>query len=318
MNTKSITTPITKLCGIRYPILQGGMIWVSGSRLTAAVSNAGGLGVLGSGSMRPDALREEIQKTRSLTSNPFGVNIPISFKYTEEHIKTVCEQRIPVVITSAGSPKKYTETLHNAGCKVFHVVPTAMLARKCEDAGVNAVIAEGTEAGGHNGYEEITTMVLIPSVRDAVKIPVIAAGGIMDGRTMAAAFALGADAVQIGTRFAASEESDAHPSYKQAIIDAKEGDSLLLLKKLGPTRMIRTPFALKIKDKEDAGAGKEELVALLGEHKAREGASLGNIQEGILEAGQVISRINKIQSAGDIVAEIMNEFAIVCGKMHNI
>lgn len=310
----SLNTRLTGITGIRYPLIQGGMIWVSGSRLTAAVSNAGGLGVLGSGSMRPDALREEIQKTRSLTSNPFGVNIPISFKYTQEHIKTVCEQKIQVVITSAGSPKKYTEILHNAGCKVFHVVPIAMLAKKCEDAGVDAVIAEGTEAGGHNGFEEITTMVLIPSVRDAVKIPVIAAGGIMDGRTMAAAFCLGADAVQIGTRFAASEESDAHPAYKQAIIDAKEGDSLLLLKRLGPTRMIRTPFALKLKEKEDAGAAKEELLALLGEHKAREGASLGNIQEGILEAGQVISRINRIQPAGEIVKEIMDEFFTVCER----
>ncbi len=299
---------ITKLFGIQYPLIQGGMIWCSGWELASAVSNAGGLGLIGSGSMNPETLKIHIQKCRAATEKPFGVNIPLLFGHSEEFIRMVVEEKVPVVFTSAGNPMKWTPFLKENGIKVAHVVANTKGARKCEEAGVDAIVAEGFEAGGHNGKEETTTLVLIPLVKKHVSIPVIAAGGIGCGRSMLAAMALGAEGVQIGSRFVATSESSAHAAFKQRVVDAAEGDTMLLMKQLVGVRLLRNEFFNKVVDKELSGASKEELGDLLGKGRARKGMFEGDLQEGELEIGQISAAINEIRSAGDVVNEIMQEF----------
>lgn len=303
------TNPICRLFGIEYPIISGGMIWCSGPELAIAVSEAGGLGLLGSGSMRPDELRRNIQKVRDLTDRPFGVNIPISTnKYSEENIRVVLEERPPVVFTSAGNPKTYTRDLKEAGITVAHVVSSSKFARKAAEAGCDAVVAEGFEAGGHNGKEETTTMCLIPSVCDAVGIPVIAAGGIASGRAMAAAFCLGAMGVQVGTAFALSKESAAHPDFKSYCLALGEGDTMLMYKKVSPTRLVKGAYFDLIKEAENRGASAEELREIKGVERARQGISLGNLSEGELEIGQVAAQLDSLRSAGDVIREMVEEF----------
>lgn len=299
---------ISELLGIQYPIIQGGMIWCSGWKLASAVSNAGGLGIIGSGSMTPDILREHIAKCKKATDKPFGVNIPLIFEHSAEFIEIVKNEKIPVVITSAGNPAKYTSYLQEDGIKVIHVVANVKGALKCESAGVNAIVAEGFEAGGHNGKEETTTMVLVPMVVDAVKIPVIAAGGIYDGRTMHAAFSLGAAGVQIGSRFAISKESSAHILFKEKVIKSSEGDTQLVLKKLIAVRLLKNEFYNLVKEKEDAGASPEELLELLGTGRAKKGMFDGDLINGELEIGQVAARIKKIEPASEIIKSIIAEF----------
>ena len=302
-----IQTPITDLIRIKVPIIQGGMIWCSGWRLASAVSNAGGLGTLGSGSMYPEVLREHLAKLQTETNRPYAVNLPLLYPSMEEHIQSCIDFQVPVVITSAGSPRTHTERLKKAGIVVMHVVSSAAFALKSQEAGVDAVIAEGFEAGGHNGREETTTMVLIPAVRDAVKIPVIAAGGIADGRAMAAALALGADAVQIGSRFAASQESSAHPAFKEAILRAKEGDTQLTLKELAPVRLIKNAFYQEVQSAYNRGASKDELQALLGRGRAKKGMFEGDLYAGELEIGQVAQSIHDLPSARDITQTIYED-----------
>ncbi len=310
-----IETRISKLFNIRYPIIQAGMVWVSGYKLAAAVANAGGLGLIGSGSMKPELLKEHIQKARLHTSNPFGVNIPLLRGDADKLIQTVIDEGVNIVFTSAGHPGKYIDQLKNAGCVVTHVVPSVKYALKAESVGCDAVVAEGFEAGGHNGIDEITTFCLIPQVVDSVKIPVIAAGGIADGRGMLAAFALGAEGVQIGTRFAASEESSAHPNYKNAIINATDNSTVLILKKITPVRMIKNEFALKVLEAENLGATKEELLELLG--KGREKAAIfdGDLNNGEIEAGQCSGLIKEILPASIIVNNILEEYYIAKNKL---
>jgi enoyl-[acyl-carrier protein] reductase II len=301
---------IVKLLGIRLPIIQAGMVWVSGWKLCTAVSRAGAFGQLGAGSMKPDLLREHIQKTRValLDQFPFGVNIPLMRRDVADLIAVCLEEHIKVVFTSAGNPALYTEKLKAAGTLVIHVVPTARLAKKAEERGVDAVVCEGTEAGGHNGVDEIPTFVLVPQVRDAVKIPVIAAGGIADGRGMAAAMALGADGVQIGTRFAATVESSASERYKQAVLDSGEADTVLSLKNIGPTRMIKNPFALRAVELAAHGASPEDARALLGEKRERRGIFEGDWDEGQFEAGMGVGLIHDIQPAEQVISRIMQEY----------
>ena len=277
---------ITSLFGIRYPIVAGGMIWCSGWRLAAAVSDAGGLGLIGSGSMTPDLLREHIRKCRAATEKPFGVNVPLMYRYAEEIMGVIMEERVPAVFTSAGSPKTWTARLHEAGCKVAHVISSTKFALKSQQAGVDAVVAEGFEAGGHNGREETTTMVLVPRVRQAVAIPLIAAGGIATGRGMLAAFALGAEGIQMGTRFALSEESSASDAFKKLCIGLQEGDTMLALKKLSPTRLIRNDFFRAVEEAENRGATAEELQQLLGRGRSKRGIFEGDLTDGELEIGQ--------------------------------
>jgi len=302
---------ITSLLGINYPIIQGGMVWVSGWKLAAAVSNTGCLGVIGAGSMNPALLLEHIVKCKNATSQPFGVNIPLLYKFSNEFIDICIQQQVPVVITSAGNPKTYTEKLKQAGIKVIHVVSSAAFAQKAEIAGVDAIVAEGFEAGGHNGREETTTLVLIPSVVKAVKIPVIAAGGIATGSQMLAAFALGAEGVQIGTRFIATLESSAHENFKNIIVQAKEGDTMLILKKSVPTRLYKNELYKKIEQAEANGATPEQLKQMLGEgeNKAKLGIFDGDVENGMLEVGQNISLINEIKSAKEVVEEIIDEYS---------
>ncbi len=299
---------ITTLFGIRYPIIQGGMIWCSGWRLASAVSNAGGLGLIGSGSMNPDLLLEHVRKCKAATDKPFGVNIPLLFGHAETFLQICIEEQVPVVFTSAGNPVKYTAHLKSHGIKVAHVVANTRGAAKCVEAGVDALVAEGFEAGGHNGKEETTTMVLIPTVRQMTTLPLIAAGGIATGRGMLAAIALGADGVQIGSRFAASVESSAHPAFKQKIIEAKEGDTSLTMKKYVPVRLLKNPFADKVHELESRGATREELIELLGKYRAGKGMFEGDMDEGELEIGQVSGYIDQIKTAGEIVEEMMSEF----------
>jgi len=296
------------LLNIRYPIIQGGMIWCSGWRLASAVSDAGGLGTIGAGSMYPDVLKEHIQKCKDHTSQPFAVNLPLIYPQIADHIEIIIESKVPVVITSAGNPALYTERFHNAGIKVLHVVSSAKFAVKAERAGCDAVIAEGFEAGGHNGREETTTMCLVPKVRDAISIPLIAAGGIADGRSMMAAFALGANGVQMGSRFVATTESSAHASFKQAVIDADEGDTQLTLKEITPVRLLSNPFSEQVKMAYQNGATIEELKALLGRARAKKGMFEGNMIEGELEIGQVSSRLNNLISAKDVIEQTIDEF----------
>jgi enoyl-[acyl-carrier protein] reductase II len=299
---------ITSLFGTRYPIIQAGMIWCSGWRLASAVSNAGGLGLIGSGSMTPDILREHIRKCKLATSLPFGVNVPLLFPAAEEFMNIIAEEQVRIVFTSAGNPAKWTPWLKEKGIVVVHVVASVKSALKCAEAGVDAIVAEGFEAGGHNGKEETTTLVLIPLIRDKVDLPLIAAGGIATGRAMLAAMALGAEGVQIGSRFVASEESSAHPDFKRRVVEARDGDTFLTLKKIGPVRLIRNKFFHDVEESQNRCASTEELSALLGRGRAKRGMFEGDVEDGELEIGQASALINDIKPAGAIVAEIMQEF----------
>ena len=299
---------ICSLFGIKYPIIAGGMIWCSGWRLAAAVSNAGGLGLIGAGSMHPETLREHIQKCKAATTKPFGVNIPLMYPQIEEIMQIVVEEGVKVVFTSAGSPKKWTDYLHQNGAVVAHVVSSSLFAKKCEDAGVDAVVAEGFEAGGHNGREETTTLCLIPSVRKATTLPLIAAGGIATGSGMAATFALGAEGVQIGTRFAMVEESSASDEFKNLCRDLNEGDTKLMLKQLAPTRLIKNNFYKQVEEAELRGASAEELKELLGKGRAKKGIFEGDLEEGELEIGQAAALISKPETAQQAIDDIITEF----------
>jgi len=301
---------LTGLFGINYPIIQAGMIWASGWRLASAVSNAGGLGLIGAGSMYPDVLREHIQKCKAATDKPFGVNIPLLYKDIDKHIQIVLDEGVKIVFTSAGNPKTWTPLFKRNGITVVHVVSSSKFALKAQDAGCDAVVAEGFEAGGHNGREETTTMVLIPAVVEAVSIPVIAAGGIATGRQMLAAMVLGADGVQMGSRFVASEEASSHMNFKQAVVDAAEGDTFLSLKKLTPVRLIKNKFFQQVQEAESQGAGPDELNELLGRARAKKGMYEGNLEEGELEIGQVSALIHEILPAGRIVDNVWKEFLI--------
>ena len=294
---------ITSLFGIQYPIIQGGMVWCSGWRLASAVSNAGGLGLLGAGSMHPETLREHIRKCRAATDRPFGVNIPLMYPQIEEIMAIVAEEGVKIVFTSAGNPKAWTGWLHERGIIVAHVVSSSRFAVKCEEAGVDAVVAEGFEAGGHNGREETTTFCLIPAVRNATTLPLIAAGGVGTGEGILAAMVLGAEGVQIGTRFALTDESSASPVFKEYCLSRGEGDTKLLLKKLAPTRLVRNNFRDAVEKAEDSGASAEELRTLLGRGRAKKGIFEGDLEEGELEIGQVSAIVSRQQS----VAEVMNE-----------
>jgi enoyl-[acyl-carrier protein] reductase II len=299
---------ITKLFGIDYPIIQAGMIWASGWKLASAVSNAGGLGIIGSGSMYPDVLRDHIQKCKIATNLPFGVNVPLLYPDIDKHIGIIIEEDVRIVFTSAGNPKTWTGVLKEKGITVVHVVSSSKFARKAEEAGCDAVVAEGFEAGGHNGREETTTMVLIPAVVDAVKIPVIAAGGMATGRQMLAAMVMGAEAVQMGSRFVASEEASSHIAFKNAVVHSQEGDTILTMKQLTPVRMMRNKFYEQVQAAEGNGAAIEELKILLGKGRAKKGMFEGNLEEGELEIGQVSSLLDDILPAGDIVKKVWQEF----------
>ena len=308
-------TPITKLFKVKYPLIQAGMIWCSGWRLASAVSNAGGLGIIGSGSMYPDVLDEHVKKCKAHTKNPFAVNLPMLYPNIEEHIETIIKNKVPIVFTSAGNPKTYTERLKSNGIVVVHVISSVKFALKAEKAGVDAIVAEGFEAGGHNGHDETTTLCLIPMVKKAVNIPVIAAGGIGDGKSMLACMALGADGVQIGSRFVASEESSAHINFKNAVLNCKEGDTKLTLKELTPVRLIKNDFYHKIENAYKNNASTQELQELLGRGRAKKGMFIGDLENGELEIGQVSGMLDKIMPAGEIVKEIINEFF---DTQHNI
>lgn len=299
---------ITQLFKIQYPIIQGGMIWCSGWRLASTVSNAGGLGLIGSGSMYPEVLREHVQKCKKATSKPFGVNIPLLYPNIEEHIDIVIEEQVPVVFTSAGNPAIWTSRLKKEGITVVHVVANSKFAKKAEAAGVDAVVAEGFEAGGHNGREETTTMCLVPLITRAVSVPVIAAGGIGSGKAMAAALALGAEGVQVGSRFAASIESSAHSAFKNQIVMAQEGSTTLTLKELTPVRLLHNGFYEKVVSAYQNNASQEELKELLGRGRAKKGMFEGDLEEGELEIGQVSADIHSIESAADIVSSMINEY----------
>lgn len=309
---------ITELLKIELPIVQAGMIWCSGWRLASAVSNAGGLGLLGAGSMYPDVLREQIQKCKIATGNPFGVNIPLLYPNIQEHIQIIIEEKIPVVFTSAGNPATWTGKLKEQGITVVHVVANTKFAKKCAAAGVDAIVAEGFEAGGHNGREETTTLCLLPQIRDAVDLPLLAAGGIASGRAMLAAFALGAEGVQIGSRFVASEESSAHENFKQKVIHVGEGDTQLSLKQLTPVRLIKNKFFQDIAAAEARGASAEELQQLLGRARAKKGMFEGDMEEGELEIGQIASSFQRIQPASEIVKEIWTEFELTRKKLSSL
>ena len=299
---------ITQLFNIKYPIVQGGMVWVSGWKLASAVSNAGGLGLIGAGSMYPDVLREHIQKCKKATDNPFGVNVPMLYPQVDELMDIIVEEDVKIVFTSAGNPKTWTSFLKEKGITVVHVVSSVKFSIKAEAAGVDAVVCEGFEAGGHNGREETTTFTLIPMVKESITIPLIAAGGIGNGRGMLAAMVLGADGVQIGSRFAASKESSAHVNFKQKIIDVKDGDTHLTLKELAPVRLIKNKFYREIQALYKENPTKEELIGLLGRARAKKGIFEGDLDNGELEIGQIAGIINNISSAKDILEEIVTDF----------
>ncbi len=309
---------ICKLFNIKYPIIQAGMIWCSGWELASAVSNAGGLGLIGSGSMYPEVLREHIQKCKKATDKPFGVNVPLLYPNIEEHMKIIVEEGVKIVFTSAGNPKTWTSHLKEKGITVVHVVSNVKFALKCQEAGVDAIVAEGFEAGGHNGREETTTLVLIPQVRKAITLPLIAAGGIGSGAAMAAVFALGADGAQVGSRFVATSESSAHQNFKEAVVNAKEGDTQLSLKELTPVRLIKNDFFKKINEAEKRGAGHEELSTLLGRGRAKKGMFEGDMIEGELEIGQVSGAIDTIIPAAQVVEELMTEFRNTLNKLSKL
>ncbi len=301
-------TKITDLFGIKYPIIQGGMIWCSGWELASAVSNAGGLGLIGAGSMYPEILKEHIQKVKATTDRPFGVNLPLIYPQIEKHIKIIIEEGVKIVFTSAGNPKKYTSYFKENGLKVVHVVSNVKFAKKAEEAGVDAIVAEGYEAGGHNGLDEITTMVLVPQVVKAVDIPVIAAGGIATGNGLLAALSLGAEAVQMGSRFVASVESSAHENFKKAVVEASDTDTMVTLKKVIPVRLIKNKFFEQAFISEQKGGSKEDLLKLLGKGRAKKGMFEGDIEEGELEIGQIAGIINEIKPVDEIIEEIISEY----------
>lgn len=299
---------ICELFGIQYPIIQGGMVWCSGWRLAAAVSNAGGLGLIGAGSMHPDTLREHIRKCRAATTKPFGVNVPLMYPEIDRVMQILVEEEVKIVFTSAGNPKTWTSYLKERGITVAHVVSSSKFAGKCQEAGVDAIVAEGFEAGGHNGREETTTLCLIPSVRRATTLPLIAAGGIGTGEGMLAAFALGAEGVQVGTRFALTQESSAHEAFKQLCLGLKEGDTKLLLKKLSPTRLVNSNFSRAVEEAEARGASVEELKELLGKGRAKKGIFEGNLEEGELEIGQVAALCHEMQTAEQVMQELVKGY----------
>ena len=299
---------ICQLFGIQYPIIQGGMVWCSGWRLASAVSNAGGLGLIGAGSMHPDVLREHIRKCQAATGKPFGVNVPLMYPEIDTLMNILIEEGVKIVFTSAGNPKTWTGFLKEHGMKVAHVVSSSKFAVKCEQAGVDAVVAEGFEAGGHNGREETTTLCLIPAVRRATSLPLMAAGGIGTGSAMLATFALGAEGVQIGTRFALTKESSAHENFKQLCLNLNEGDTKLLLKKLSPTRLVKGGFTTAVEEAEARGASAEEMKGLLGKGRAKKGIFEGDLEEGELEIGQVASLFRETQTAAEVMKEIIEDF----------
>lgn len=306
---------ITSLFGIKYPIIQGGMVWCSGWRLASAVSDAGGLGLIGAGSMYPETLQEHIRKCKDATDKPFGVNIPLMYPQLDDIFRIVLEENVPIIFTSAGNPKLWTKKLQDAGRTVVHVVSSSKFARKCEEAGVDAIVAEGFEAGGHNGREETTTLTLIPQVRKATSLPLIAAGGIATGEAMAAVMALGAEGVQVGTRFAITRESSASDVFKKRCIELNEGDTMLSLKKVSPTRMIKNEFYEAVQALEDKGASAEELRELLGKGRSKKGIFEGDMIEGELEIGQIASHLRDIPSAATVVQEMVSQYNQVVAKL---
>ena len=309
---------IKKLFGIKYPIIQAGMIWCSGWELASAVSNAGALGIIGSGSMYPEVLKEHIKKCKAATDKPFAVNLPLLYPHIDDHIQIVIDEGVQIVFTSAGNPKKWTSHFQEHGITVVHVVSNVKFAKKCVEARVNAIVAEGFEAGGHNGREETTTMCLIPMIRQSTDIPLIAAGGIGTGRGMLATMALGAEAVQIGSRFIATPESSAHQNFKDYILHAKEGDTKLTLKELTPVRLLKNEFFQKVKAAYENGASQEELRKLLGRGRAKKGMFLGDLEEGELEVGQISGLMNKIKPAAEVVEEIWKEFLSAKNELQNL
>ena len=309
---------ICALFNIQYPIIQGGMVWCSGWRLAAAVSNAGGLGLLGAGSMHPEVLREHIRKCQAATQKPFGVNVPLMYPEIESLMQIIIDEGVKIVFTSAGNPKTWTARLQAAGIKVAHVVSSAKFAAKCEEAGVDAIVAEGFEAGGHNGREETTTLCLIPAVRKATSLPLLAAGGIATGEGLLAVMALGAEGAQIGTRFALTQESSAHDNFKQLCLNLKEGDTKLLLKKLSPTRLVKGDFTTAVEEAEARGASVEELRELLGKGRAKKGIFEGDLQNGELEIGQIASLFHEEQSVAEAMEEIVHAFEAAKQRMCNI
>lgn len=299
---------ITTLFNIQYPIISGGMVWCSGWRLAAAVSNAGGLGLIGAGSMTPELLREHIQKCKAATRHPFGVNVPLLYQHAANMMQVIIEEQVPIVFTSAGNPKTWTRSLQSKGIKVAHVIASTKFARKCEAAGVDAIVAEGFEAGGHNGREETTTMTLLPQVSKTINTPLIAAGGIATGGGMLAAFALGAEAIQMGTRFALTQESSASTAFKEHCLQLQEGDTLLALKKLAPTRLVKNDFFHEIAAAEDKGASAEELRAILGRGRSKKGIFEGDLSTGELEIGQISALITTLPTAADVIKDILIEY----------
>lgn len=310
-----MTNRITTLFGIQYPIISGGMVWCSGWRLASAVSNAGGLGLIGAGSMHPETLREHIVKCKAATDKPFGVNVPLLYPEIDTIMRIIIEEKVPIVFTSAGNPKTWTPVLKEKGIKVAHVVSSSKFARKCEEAGVDAIVAEGFEAGGHNGREETTTMCLIPAVRTATQLPLIAAGGIGSGAAIAASMALGAEGVQIGTLFALSAESSAHEDFKQYSLQLQEGDTRLALKQLSPTRLVKSKFLDQVLAAETAGASVEELKALLGKGRAKKGMFEGNLEEGELELGQIVSSIRSIKNVEEIMKDLVEGYQTAIAQL---
>lgn len=309
---------VTELFGIQYPVIAGGMVWCSGWRLAAAVSNAGGLGLLGAGSMHPETLIEHIDKMNAATDKPWGINIPLMYPEIERLIEIIIEKGVKIVFTSAGSPKKYTARFHEAGIKVAHVVSSSKFAKKCEEAGVDAVVAEGFEAGGHNGREETTTLALIPQVREAISLPLIAAGGIGSGKAMLAAMALGAEGVQIGTLFAVSEESSASDAFKQLCVDLGEDGTMLALKKISPTRLIKNELFAKIAEAESRGAEADELRELLGRAASKRGIFEGDLEHGELEIGQIASTIKEVKPVAQIMHELITDFHTTQSKIQTL
>jgi len=309
---------LTELFKIKYPIIQGGMIWCSGWELASEVSNCGGLGLLGSGSMYPDVLRYHIKKCKESTNKPFGVNVPLLYPSIEEHIKIIIEEKVKIVFTSAGNPKKYTQFLKDNGITVVHVIANQKFALKCIDAGVDAIVAEGFEAGGHNGIDEITTMCLIPQIKSIIDVPLIAAGGIGSGGAMLAAMCLGADGVQIGSLFASSKESSAHENFKSKIIESKLGDTQLTLKELTPVRLLKNEFYDKIQNAYKSNASKDELIDLLSKGRSKKGMFEGDMKNGELEIGQISASIKNILSVKEIINSLMNEFNLKKQQLINL
>jgi enoyl-[acyl-carrier protein] reductase II len=309
---------ITQLLGIRYPIIQAGMVWASGWRLASAVSNAGGLGLLGAGSMYPEVLREHIQKCKKASNKPFGVNVPLLYPDIDKLMEIIVEEKVSIVFTAAGNPKLWTEHLKSHGCTVVHVVSSVKFALKAQDCGVDAIVAEGFEAGGHNGREETTTMTLIPLVKKAIQIPLIAAGGICSGESMLAAIALGAEGVQVGSRFVATPEASSHSNFKEEILKAEQGATILTLKELTPVRMMKNPFYKKIQNLYQNGASVEELSSALGRGRAKKGMFEGDLSEGELEIGQVAAQINSIKPAAEVVQEFIEIYNKTIDRLNKI